>query len=244
MTWVAGIDGCRSGWIAVLRHVRSGAWHFRFARTLSEIVDSGERPAIVAIDMPTGFADCAERGGRACERAARKLLRGKTSSVFPTPCRAALEGSTHTAASAIHRDSSPDGIGLTVQAFHLFPKMRELDALLLARPALHPRIFEAHPELAFTRMNQGQPVLAPKRGASGQAERADLLARHGFPNAARQWDSYRSTTKLRRSDVGVDDALDAAAVCRTALLIHRQQAACLPDTVERDGKGLAMAIWY
>jgi predicted RNase H-like nuclease len=244
MTWIAGIDGCRAGWIAVLRHIPSHAWHFRFARTLIEIIDGAEQPGIVAIDMPTGFADGAERGGRACERAARKLLRGKTSSVFPTPCRAALAADTHAEACDIHRRSSPGGIGLTVQAFHLFPKMRELDALMLAEPALRPRLFEAHPELAFARMNGGKPVLARKRGPPGQAERSDLLARHGFAAIVGKWNTYQAQTRLRRAEIGLDDVLDAAAVCRTAQLICQQRATCLPDTAERDSKGLPMAIWY
>ncbi len=242
--WIAGVDGCRAGWIAVFRSIESGVWRFRFAPTLTGIVDAEERPRIVAIDMPTGFADCAERSGRPCERAARKLLPGKTSSVFATPCRAALEAKTYAAASTLNCDSGPHGVRLTKQCYNLFPKMQELDALLRSRPTLHRHIFEAHPELAFTRMNGGRPVLAPKRTAEGQTARQRLLARHGFASAARVWAAYRQDTGLRRSDAGLDDALDAAAVCRTALLIHGDAAAHLPGRIERDRYGLPMAIWY
>ena len=243
-TWVAGVDGCRAGWIAVLKNVESGTWRFRFAPTLGEIVDAEERPRIIAIDMPTGFADCAEHGGRPCERAARGLLVGKTSSVFPTPCRAALEATTHAEASAINRRSGPTGVGLTRQAFHLFPKMRELDALLRSRPAVVARVFEAHPELAFMRMNDGRPALAPKRTAEGQRLRQRLLARHGFTATAKAWVTHRHGASLRVSQAGIDDALDAAAVCRTALLIHHREATHLPDTIAHDRHGLPMAIWY
>ncbi|MCW5748600.1 MAG: DUF429 domain-containing protein [Alphaproteobacteria bacterium] len=243
-TWVAGVDGCRAGWIAALRDVESGAWHFRFAPALVDILDAEERPRLVAVDMPTGFAERAERGGRACERAARRLLVGKTSSVFPTPCRAALAQDTHAAASAENRRNSDDGVGLTRQAFHLFAKMRELDGLLRARTTLRRRIFEAHPELAFLRMNGGRPVLSRKRKADGQAERQGLLARHGFGAATTRWDTYRGQSGLLRRQVALDDALDATAVCRTALLIHGGEAARLPATVERDRQGLPMAIWY
>ncbi|WP_178130718.1 DUF429 domain-containing protein [Reyranella sp. CPCC 100927] len=242
--WVAGVDGCRAGWIAVLRHVESGTWRFHFALRLAEVVDAEEQPSIVAIDMPTGFADCAEHGGRPCERDARGLLVGKTSSVFPTPCRGALEATTHADASAINRRSGPNGVGLTRQAFHLFPKMRELDALLRSRPALVERVFEAHPELAFMRMNDSQPALAPKRTAEGQRLRQQLLARHGFGAAAKAWTAYRQETGLRATAAGIDDALDAAAVCRTALLIQGGDATRLPGTIGRDRFGLPMAIWY
>ena len=243
-TWIAGVDGCRAGWIAVFRNIESGAWRFQFAQSLAEIVDADDPPRIVAIDMPTGFADCAERGGRACERAARKLLPGKGSSVFATPCRAALEAGTYAAASALNCDSGPHAVRLTKQCYNLFPRMHELDGLLRSRSSLHRRLFEAHPELAFMRMNGGRPVLAPKRTAGGQAARQRLLGRHGFASTARKWAAYRRDAGLRRSDAGLDDALDAAAVCCTALLIHHGKATRLPETVERDCHGLPMAIWY
>jgi predicted RNase H-like nuclease len=242
--WVAGIDGCRAGWIAAIRNLDTQVWHFRFARTLAEIVDADEQPGVIAIDMPTGFAECAERGGRACERAARALLVGKTSSVFPTPCRAALDAATHPEAGALNRGSGPAGVGLTRQAFHLFPKMRELDALLRARPSLCRRVFEAHPELAFLRMNGGHPVLPPKRTRPGQVQRRRLLARHGFASAEARWLAYRREAGLRTSDAALDDALDAAAVCRTALLICQREACHLPEHIEHDRHGLPMAIWY
>jgi predicted RNase H-like nuclease len=242
--WVAGIDGCRAGWIAVIRHAETGAWHFRFAPALADIVDADERPRVIAIDMPTGFPDRAERGGRACERDARRLLVGKTSSVFPTPCRVALDAGTHAEASAVNRRHGDACIGLTRQAFHLFPKMRELDALLRSRPRLRRRIFEAHPELAFLRMNGGRPVLTPKRTADGLSARQRLLAMHGFAEPVRVWTAYCRETRLLRAHAAPDDALDAASVCRTALLIHSGAATHLPDRIKADACGLPMAIWY
>jgi predicted RNase H-like nuclease len=164
--------------------------------------------------------------------------------VFPTPCRAALDATTHAQASVINRQNGADGVGLTRQAFHLFPKMRQLAALLRGRPALRRRVFEAHPELAFMRMNGGRPVLQPKRLAEGQATRQHLLARHGFPAALGTWQRHCHETGLRRKDAAADDALDAASVCRTALLIHRRDATRLPGRIECDSFGLPMAIWF
>lgn len=244
--WIAGVDGCRAGWIAVLRNIESGDWRFRFVPVLADLVDGEEQPHIIAVDMPTGFLDCAVRGGRACEHAARRLLVGKASSVFPTPCRGALAAATHAEACTINRRSGGGGtgLGLSQQAFHLFPKMRELDALLRSRPALAGRIHEAHPELAFMRMNGGHPVLAPKRLPEGQRRRQRLLDDHAFAATSQTWARYRREAGLRRIDAGLDDALDAAAVCRTALLIHRAEATRLPEATDRDSFGLPMAIWY
>ena len=48
------------------------------------------------------------------------------------------------------------------------------------KPALQAIVYEAHPELAFARMNGGKPVLSKKRQPDGYAERCRLLARYGF----------------------------------------------------------------
>jgi len=179
--------------------------------------------------MPIGFVDL-PRPPRACEAEARKLLPGKASSVFPTPCRPALACTTHAAANAT---SKKLGIGLNHQTFNLFPKMREVDELLRTRPRLKRIVYEAHPELAFARMNGGKPVLSKKRQPDGYAERCRLLARHGF-----------GCTVERLPGAGRDDILDAIAVCRTALLIAQGSATRLGPARARDRHGLPMNIWF
>jgi len=222
---VAGADGCRTGWV-VCRRARDGALDIIVVKTLAEACES---LSILAVDMPIGLADT-PRPGRTCEREARALLPGKTSSVFPTPCRPALACTTHAEANAL---SKTMGVGLTQQTFHLFPKMREVDALMRGNEALRPIVHEAHPELAFARMNDGKPVLSRKRRPEGFAERLDLLARHGF-----LWEP-RSLPGAAR-----DDVLDAIAVCRTALLIAQGEARRLGPEQERDRYRLPMNIWF
>ena len=178
--------------------------------------------------MPIGFVDV-PRPARACEVEARRLLPGKASSVFPTPCRPALACLTHAEANATSRKL---GVGINQQTFHLFPKMREVDELLRSRPKLKRIVYEAHPELAFARMNDGRPVLSKKRKPEGYAERRRLLARHGFASPLERLAGARR-----------DDILDAIAVCHTALLIAERKAARLGPRV-RDRYGLPMNIWY
>jgi predicted RNase H-like nuclease len=222
---IGGADGCRTGWV-ICRRDTDGVLDIRVVKTLAEAC---EGLSILAVDMPIGLLDT-PRPARACEVEARRLLPGKASSVFPTPCRPALACTTHAAANATSREL---GIGLNQQTFHLFPKMREVDDLLRTRPRLKRIVYEAHPELAFARMNGGKPVLSKKRKPDGYAERRRLLARHGFrclvdrlPGAAR------------------DDILDAIAVCRTALLIAERKATRLGPARTRDSYGLPMNIWY
>ena len=111
--------------------------------------------------------------------------------------------------------------------------MREVDELLRARPRLKRIVYEAHPELAFARMNGGKPVLSKKRQPDGYAERRKLLARHGF-----------KTKVDRLSGAARDDILDAIAVCRTATLIADGKATRLGPARERDQHGLPMNIWF
>jgi predicted RNase H-like nuclease len=222
---VGGADGCRTGWV-VCRRDAAGTLDVRVVKTLAEAC---EGLAILAVDMPIGFVDL-PRPGRACEREARALLPGKASSVFPTPCRPALDCVTHAEANAL---SKAMGVGLNQQTFHLFPKMREVDALMRANSKLHGIVYEAHPELAFARLNGGKPVLSKKRQPEGYAERRKLLAKHGF-----------KTKVDRLSGAARDDILDAIAVCRTATLIAEGKATCLGPAEARDRYGLPMNIWF
>jgi len=222
---VAGADGCRTGWV-VCRRDTDGTLDIRVVKALA---DACEGLSILAVDMPIGLTD-SPRPGRACEGEARKLLPGKISSVFPTPCRPALACTTYARANAT---SKKLGAGLTQQTFHLFPKLREIDDLLRTQRRLRRVVYEAHPELAFARMNKGRPVLSKKRQTDGYAERRKLLAKHGF-----------KTKVDRLPGAARDDILDAIAVCRTATLIAAGTATRLGPAATRDRHGLPMNIWY
>ena len=222
---VGGADGCRTGWV-VCRRDDGGTLSMEVVKTLAEAC---EGLSILAVDMPIGLLDT-PRPARACEGEARALLPGKASSVFPTPCWPALACTTHAAANAT---SKRLGVGLNQQTFHLFPKMREVDDLLRTRPKLKRIVYEAHPELAFARMNGGKPVLSKKRKPDGYAERRQLLAEHGF-----------ACTVDHLSGAARDDILDAIAVCRTAVLIAEGKATRLGPARARDSHGLPMNIWF
>jgi predicted RNase H-like nuclease len=221
---IGGADGCRTGWV-VCRRDTDGTLDIEVVKTLAEAC---EGLSILAVDMPIGLLDT-PRPGRTCEGEARALLPGKASSVFPTPCRPALACTTHADANAVSRKL---GMGLNQQTFHLFPKMREVDELLRTRPRLRRIVYEAHPELAFARLNGGKPVLSKKRKPEGYAERRRLLASHGFEPPVE-----------RLAGAARDDILDAIAVCRTALLIADGKATRLGPARVRDSHGLPMNIW-
>jgi predicted RNase H-like nuclease len=87
---VAGVDGCRAGWVVVLRDRQTGAARARVVRDFAAVLGLPEAPAAIAIVVPIGLPDFALPGGRACDRGARALLPSRASSVFSAPSRAAL----------------------------------------------------------------------------------------------------------------------------------------------------------
>ena len=231
---IAGIDGCKGGWVCALRHTDSAAIEICRLIRLDEILAQRPRPVVIAIDMPMGLLDGARRGGRACEVAARLAMPGKSSSVFSAPCRGALAATTYAQALRLNRASGPDHVGLSKQAFHLLPKLRELDGLIT--PARQKRIVEAHPELAFARLNGGTPVLAPKRRPEGRAARIELLRKAGV-------DPAPALAALPRKLAAADDILDALVLTLTAQRRLEGNHTMLEDRA-RDARGLKMAICF
>jgi hypothetical protein len=68
--FVAGADGCPSGWVALILNVRTGASTVQLTDVPSWIRERPDGLAILAIDIPIGLID----GTRPCDGAARKLL--------------------------------------------------------------------------------------------------------------------------------------------------------------------------
>lgn len=229
-----GVDGCRAGWFVVRATVvddpaecgLSGMLVERFADVLEL------RPAakFVAVDMPIGLPAVRRVGGRECERLARAALGPRKSSVFSTPARRVLHA---------RKWAEVRGEGLSKQAFHLLPKIREVDAVIT--PARQRRVRETHPELAFCRL-AGHPMRHRKRTALGHAERRAVL-RRVFPPRAVAAVVRAAAASHRRSEVAPDDVLDALVLAAAARRMCHREAVCLPARPPRDPRGLAMAIW-
>ena len=232
----AGIDGCRAGWVVVLAHplTRHAQAHQMTVCTRFEEVLALLPPSTVsAVDIPIGLLTERQPGGRDCDRCARRLLGRRASSVFTPPTRPLLNA-THYA--------QVRGHGLSIQAFNILPKIREVDRVM--SPVLQQRVYEAHPELAFQAL-AGCPVQDRKKTVAGREERLHVLENipsplfHGirtaFGNILRAY---------KRTDVAPDDILDAYVLVWTALRIWRAQAQRVPRSPPHDARGLRMEIWY
>lgn len=250
--WLAGADGCPAGWVVALLQPATGAVTVRVVATVADILGAPERPEILAIDMPIGLPARAGRGGREAENAVRPLLGGRQSSVFSIPSRAAVYAETgpfsgqaeiiraHRRACEVARATSEPPRGVAIQAFMIFPKIREIDAMLRADPPLTERVFEAHPEVAFWRLNGERPLDQPKKVKSrpydpGLALRRNLLIDAGLPADVVADDPPRGA--------GRDDLIDALACAVVARRLFAGEARPFPDPPPRDEHGLPMAIW-
>jgi predicted RNase H-like nuclease len=248
---IAGVDGCKAGWTAVVK-MPAAEPAMRICKTFAELIDGLPDDAVMAVDMPIGLPAITRHGGRGPETIVRKLLGERQSSVFSIPSRAAVYAAdedftgierwyeAHRLASAVARDTSDPPRGVSIQAFGIFSKIRELDRLLLARPELRGRVIESHPEAAFWRLNGGRAMSLPKKikgrvNPAGMAERRALLARHGYDRA------FLDAAPPRGA--GEDDVLDAAAVLLVAARHARGEATPFPDPPGRDEHGIPVAIW-
>jgi len=212
---VAGVDGCRGGWVVV--HDGSAFVRPGFADVLAALPDV----TVVAVDIPIGLADRHEPGGRDVDRAARVRLGAKRSSVFSPPPRCVL--GARTLAEARRR-----GGRLTLQTLNLLPRIEDADSVIT--PQLQTRVVEVHPELSFAAMNAGSPVLAPKRSAEGSRRRRALLARAGV------------AVPERPAGAAPDDVLDACALAWSARRVVDGTACRIPDMPTRDRRGLHMEL--
>jgi predicted RNase H-like nuclease len=209
---VAGVDGCRGGWVVATRD----GW-----RVVPSFATIAPKFALIGVDMPIGLPDGWQR---AADRAAREFIRPRGSCVFPTPPRSLIDHDDYAAANAASK--ARFGVGLTRQTFHLFPKIRDVDRAIDAES--QHRFLEVHPECSFTALTGH--VLAPKRTAEGREQRTEALVGAFGPIEQRP-----STT------VRPDDVLDAYAVLWTVLR-HRRGESRIFGGDETDRRGLVMRI--
>jgi predicted RNase H-like nuclease len=157
VTVVAGVDGTKGGWVAVV--LEDGRLE-RAALTRPIATDFGELDDadVIAIDVPIGF------GPRKADIAARAFLKGAASTVFTTPSRQVLE------------TPFAPGLGVSAQAHNLGDRVLHVTALA----ASDRRFREVHPDVSFRAMNGGAALRYRKKSAGGVFERLNLLRDQGI----------------------------------------------------------------
>lgn len=236
MAWVAGVDGCRAGWVVALIPADlsdMGEVAIKLCPRFEDVLDLPEAPTVIAVDVPIGLLDEPARGGRLCDQYARQLLKGtpRTSSVFSPPVRRMLSATTY-------NECRP---GLSRQAFGILPKIAEVDGVVT--PEMQRRVYEVHPEVSFYGM-AGQAMMTKKSKVAGRQERLAVLRVMLGRQVSGLEEAIQAAGRVfRRDRVEPDDVLDACAAAWSARRIAGIQAARTPDC-ERDSRGLDMAIWW
>nr|WP_301539395.1 DUF429 domain-containing protein [Nocardioides sp. zg-1308] len=225
---VLGVDACPGGWVGVVLDVDRRASVF-VGRTIAELVALVRElhaVSVVAIDIPIGLPDT---GGRQADAEARRVLVGKSSSLFSTPVRAALEAATYEEGRAANLAATDGRTSVSAQAYALREKVLQVDAWVRSRPGVE--VVEVHPEVSFARM-AGAPVLARKKDADGVRARREALAAHGI--VAPPW--------FRGAGFGEDDLLDACAAAWSAVRHSLGVSESFPATPEVFSDGIPAAI--
>ena len=229
-----GLDGCPTGWIAAV--VQDGSLvAVEYRESALAALRAYPEAEALAFDIPIGLSP---DGKRDADVLAREFLGERANSVFWAPLRAVagVDVGSHTTfreayaeARRVSQRASGGRQSISSQSFALVPKIREVGLVAKAT-----RVFEAHPEVSFAALSDGQPLPA-KKTWDGLMRRRELLHSSGL---------YIKDYLGEASSHGVaDDIVDAVACAWTAFRIARGEARSLPDPPERIA-GRGVAIWY
>jgi predicted RNase H-like nuclease len=190
---------------------------------------------LTLIDIPIGLKSSGSEE-RHCDREARKLLGKRASSVFPAPCRQALECRDYAEASSVNQSAT--GRKLSRQSWAIVLKIYEVDSVVRGLPERR-KLREMHPELCFMALNGGEPMGHNKKKAAGQTERLAVLSRYR-PDAETIFQEAR--TGWLKKDLANDDILDA--LVGAVVASHPDWLVSLPTVPEEDDVGLPMEMVY
>ena len=235
MAIIAGVDGCREGWICITKNLATGIIGSGVYAHAKSLFCQDPLPDIIAIDIPIGLT---EKDPRQCDKEARKLLgSARRSSVFPAPIRPALGAKNRFQASKLTFEANGRKVG--AQSWNIFRKIREIDDALKDNLRLRERAYEVHPEVCFWALNHGAAMEYSKKTPEGRNARRQLVCRFFGKSAVDRVRSDRAAKKVKD-----DDIYDAFAALWTAQRISKGKAVVIPDPPPLDSTGLCMGMWY
>src|ERR1043165_5857955 len=141
---IVGVDGCPDGWLCVADFGGTCPPQASIHSSFEGLLKAFSSARCIAIDIPIGLPNA---GARGCDVEARRLLKPRGSSVFPTPVRGVVGSTSYEDAVARHR--AIDGRALSQQAYAILPKITEVDTAVRSNPVIAQLVFEVHPELSF-----------------------------------------------------------------------------------------------
>lgn len=231
---VAGVDGCRKGWIMVLW--AEGIYSFGVYEHFSDLMTQNPDLDRILIDIPIGLSSAAKP--RTVDMLLRQELKGRSSTVFTPPCREAVYLTDYKAAN--DKNKLVEGKGISIQAFNICDKIREVDRYFQEND-IPKKIIESHPELCFKYLNKGQVILSKKATVEGAEERLRIVEKYE-PSLRQLYEQILQETP--RKDVKKDDILDAICLCLTNRLAGANNLRYLEGEQKTDEFCIPMKIAY
>ena len=220
---IAGVVPCPGGWLALagkLQGIVAAPEAPVVYSTLLEVLDRRPSFEILVLGVPVGLLAEPVVGGRACERAARQLLRHpRSAAIVPAASRSAVE-------------AGRAATGLNPVQRALLPRLAEVAAEI--QPYHQRTVYEGHPELSFHQLNGDASLRWSKHTEAGAAERRSLLEGK-LPGIERQ-------LVVEVAGAKPFHVLDAAALLWTARRVAARAVQRLPEHPEWDDTGLRMEL--
>ena len=239
-----GIDGCKGGWFCI--GLTNAGDHCSLVA--ADIIDAHSKlqkrgAKIALIDIPIGLSDNDEE--RTCDVEARRCIESRSSSVFPAPCRCALEVFSACGEEAAKKvNHQITGRSLSKQSLAIMKKIAEVDGFMRGNESKN-FFREVHPEVCFWALNGDVPLAHGKRKMEGRCERLEILRRYSL-NTKRPLNIdaiyNKSLCEHPRKTVAYDDVLDALAAALTARNVYAKQPRTLPTAPAKDSRGLTMEM--
>lgn len=226
---VAGVLPCGSRWLVAsgrLQGITLTCTDPQLFDSLIDILDYRPSYEVIALACNIGLPTTPTRGGRTCDREARRLLGfARGGAVLSAPVRAALSTATYDEAMIVNG-------GISSVAHIMLPRIAEVDAAI--EPYWQRSVYEAHPELSFYQLNGDAPLAHGKHTEDGRSERRSLLEQ--------RMPGVQAIIDARVTSARHHHLVDAAAVLWTARRIAGRAVHRVPQDPEWDDKGLRMEI--
>lgn len=199
---VAGVDGWRDGWVVARLELNDQTVSLVSAPDFAGVLEVTADCSVVGVDIPLSLPTGPVRPSDA---ALRRHLGRRSSSLFSTPCRQAIDCDDYDLANATSRTVT--GKGLSKQSWGLAAKIRDARSATLRSVRRDLGVYEVHPESCFVALC-GHDDLVNKKTARGVGQRLATLEAQFGPLGVVLQDSPPGPA--------IDDALDAIAAAWTA----------------------------
>lgn len=230
----AGIDACKSGWLMV-KHSEEGYTFGVYSDIQSLAIEHADIQRVL-IDIPVGLS--AGLFKRTIDARLKKELGVRHSTVFMSPCREAVYANDYASAKAINKGI--EGKSISIQAFHISSKIREVDTFITSgRHSI--QIVESHPEFCFKHLNNKNILLSNKKSNEGERERLNILSKYDS-ELMNIYQKIRQATT--RKTVANDDIIDALCLALTNQLAGKTGLQMLTDDNRIDERGVRVGIGY